>query len=298
MLDVITEEQLEPYLSGKIGKIPGCGIVKLDMHLRMKKNLTIIGGAATTGKTTSWLWILFTWAKLLPSHPKFLLFTNENDNVEIKISLIEWYAGVEVTEISCEHLREAMSWVDDHFQFLPINYTHTLVSLLQIAGVVHREMFDFDGFFIDPYNSLRFGSYHEHYANASWMRRFVDKYECKLMVSMHANSEAQRNRDKDGNIKCPHIANLEMGSMWYDRCDDAVIVHRQIQCPNNKYTTEVHVQKVKHKKSGGEPTDHDDPIKLVWNFKFNGYEWPGGNVVVPDSTKPQCAPRFDASGIF
>ena len=92
LLDRISENQIEPYIDGRFTEAPKTGVVELDQHLRFKKNqVTIIGGAANTGKTHGWLWVLFTWAKYLESQPKFLLMTNENDNVEMKVLLIEFY---------------------------------------------------------------------------------------------------------------------------------------------------------------------------------------------------------------
>ncbi len=273
MLDTIELEKLEPYISGKITKAPTCGIPELDDFIRFKRNLTIIGGAANTGKTHGWLWVLFTWAMRLPEQPKFLLFTNENENVEMKVMLIEWYCQGYINKLSRDDIKKAWKWVEKHFQFLPQNYKTNLHQLLYLAQDIKREYFDFDGFFLDPYNSLQTSSYSEHYENAGKMRGFVKKQDVKLMISMHVLSEAQRTRDKDGNIKVPHISQLEQGSMWFNRCDDAVTIHRQTQNAERKYITELHIQKIKHTRSGGETTTHDKPIELKYNFGFGGFEW-------------------------
>ena len=273
MLDTITIDRLEPFISGEISKAPLCGVQQLDEFLRWKRNLTIIGGCANTGKTHGWLWVLHTWAMHLKEHPKFLLFTNENDNAEMFVMLLEWYWKKPITKQSREHILEALKWTNEHFQFLPTDYKTNLEKLLYKAKQVKDEIFNFDGFFIDPYNSLQVASYYEHYENAGKMRGFVDKQNVKLMISMHVLSEAQRTRDKDGNIKVPHIAQLEHGSMWFNRSDDAITIHRQTQHKERKYVTELHVQKIKHCRSGGSTTNHDEPIELFYDMSYGGFKW-------------------------
>lgn len=273
MLDTIVQDQLEPYITGKITKAPTCGVYELDNHIRFKRNLTIIGGAANTGKTHGWMWVLFTWASCLPEEPKFLIFANENDNVEMTVMLIEWHCEKYINKASREEIKDALEWVNNHFQFMKQDYKTNLRQVLNLANNIRCHHFEFDGFFLDPYNSLQASSYGEHYDNAGHMRTFVKHTNTKLMVSMHVVSEAQRTRDKDGNIKVPHIGQLEHGSMWFNRSDDAVIIHRQTQNAERKYVTEIHVQKVKHTRSGGEPTAHDKPIELHFDGSFGGFQW-------------------------
>ena len=274
LLDRISENQIEPYIDGRFTEAPKTGVVELDQHLRFKKNqVTIIGGAANTGKTHGWLWVLFTWAKYLESQPKFLLMTNENDNVEMKVLLIEFYCEKYLNKCTREEIKTAWKWVEERFAFMPQNYKTNLEQVLYTAQDIKKTTGDFNGVFLDPYNSLQTASYYEHYDNASRMRGFVKKQGVNLYVSMHVLSEAQRTRDKDGNIRVPHVAQLEHGSMWFNRADDAVVIHRQTQNADRKYVTELHVQKIKHTRSGGETTNHDTPIELKYDFNFGGFEW-------------------------
>lgn len=270
-LELITLEQAEPYLTGQITEAELCGVPELDKHIRFKTNLTIIGGCANTGKTHGWLWVMFEWAMRLDK--RFLLFCNENDNVELKVMLIEWYCKEAIHRLDRDAIIKAWKWVELHFQFMKQNYKTNLEEVFYLVHAIKRNEFDFDGFFLDPYNSLQTSHYSEHYENAGKMRGFVKKQNAKLMVSMHVLSEAQRTRDKDGNIKCPHVSQLENGSMWFNRSDDAITIHRQTQHEERWKITEIHVQKIKHTRSGGRPTINDKPIELEYQPKFGGFKW-------------------------
>lgn len=271
MLEEITIDDLTPYINGELGEAEPCGVPQLDRHLRFKTNLTIIGGCANTGKTVGWLWCMFTWSQELGK--KWLCFCNENDNRELLVMLIEWKGRNYINRLSQDDIGKAYNWVKRHFAFMPCDYKADFGTVLDRAWNL-RNTFDYDGFFLDPYNSVTSQTnYYGHYENANRMRGFVQHTGKKLCVSMHVMSEAQRTRDKDGNIKCPHISQLEMGSMWFNRSDDALTIHRQTQNKERKYITEIHVQKIKHTRSGGECTAHDEPIELHWRSAFGGFDW-------------------------
>jgi len=283
---------IEPFHNGKLTVAKGCGIPELDNNFRFKRNFTIIGGIGNVGKTTAWMYVLFTWASLHPDNLKFLMFLNENDEKEMAMQMIEWRNAKWITDQSKSEIEQAITWVNEHFLFLENDYKSSLETLMfKFMNIKHGEkgmvQFDFDGVFIDPYNSLPvYKGYIEHYENASKFRGFTKKMNVKVMVSMHANTEAQRRRDEDGRVKVPHIADLEMGSMWFNRGDDCFMIHRQIQIEELKNISEIHVQKIKHKRSGGEPTNHDMPIQITWMQSLAGrfvFEESGNAIPVPSN---------------
>ena len=217
------------------------------------------------------MYILFLWARLHPDNLKFLMFLNENDPVEMAVQMIEWINGKPIDKQTKMQVNHALDFMNNHFLFLENDYKSTVEQLLIKFyyiknGMEGHNQFDYDGVFIDPYNSLPvYKGYIEHYENATKFRGFVKKNKVKLMVSMHPSTEAQRRRDDNGHTKVPHLVDLEMGSMWFNRSDDSVVFHRQIQDEDLKYITELHVQKIKNKRTGGQPTPHDQPVKMTWN---------------------------------
>lgn len=274
---MIDYSQIKDFHEGKISEAIGCGVPEIDGYLRFKRNFTVIGGIGNVGKTTSWMYILFLWAKLHPHKLKFLLFLNENDPVEMAVQMIEWIGGEQIHRLNRMQVARAIEWMNHHFNFLDNDYKSSLDALLNKFILIKKGernavlnpdglKFDYDGVFIDPYNSLPvYKGYIEHYENATKFRKFVGISGAKVMVSMHPSTEAQRRRDENGHTSVPHLVDLEMGSMWFNRCDDGVIFHRQIQDETLKYITELHVQKIKNKRTGGQPTPHDQPIKMVWD---------------------------------
>ena len=276
-LETIDINKLEPYISGEISEAPGCGIASLDRYLRFKYNYTIIAGAAATGKTIGMLRIFYEWANRLEK--KTLLFCNENPPAELCLFLVEQKLGKYINHAERSEIQEALEWVNEYFQFLPQDYNTNLRSVLELSWRVKINLFNFDCLFIDPYNSITAQfNYRDHYQGAGVMRDYVKEGQAlttpiKLCVSMHVMSEAQRTRDKEGHIKCPHVSQLEMGSMHFNRCDDAIVIHRQTQSETRRYITELHVQKIKHSRTGGECTPIDKPVELKFIKQTGGFEW-------------------------
>ena len=290
---MITYENIREYHNGKLTVVAPCGVPELDKHIRFKRNFTVIGGSGNVGKTTGWMAIMFIWAIKFDFNLKFLMFLNENDEDEMAMQMIEWYSGKWITDQSKAEVMLAIEWVNEHFMFLPNDYSKSLVELLRHFGNIKRgsenqQQFDFDGVFLDPYNSIPVPKgYIEHYENASHFRGFIKKYNVKFMVSMHPNSEAQRKRDEGGVSAVPHLTSLEHGSMWYNRSDDSVIIHRQTQIEELKYITELHVQKIKHVRSGGCPTAHNSPILMTWTERLAGrFMFENSGDVVPKKQTP------------
>ncbi len=293
---MFTLDDMKPYMSGALSEAVKCGIPDLDNFIRYKRNFTVIGGIGNVGKTTAWMYILFTWATTL--NKKFLMFLNENTPAEMAMQVLEWRNRKWITDMSILEAEIGLEWVNKHFMFLPNDYKTGMRDLLTLFYMIKKGSeinragaknsfgkFVYDGVFIDPYNSIPvYTGYTGHYENASNFRSAVNTLDAKVMVSMHANTEAQRRRDPDtGLVKVPHISDLEMGSMWFNRADDAVTIHRQIQSPELNTISEVHVQKIKHKRSGGNPTPHDEPIRLFWRQSLCGrfeYEESGDAVEV------------------
>lgn len=301
---IYTYDDIKHLHKGGSMKAKTVGVPELDRYIVFKKNFSVIGGISNVGKTTAWLYVLFVWAMKHPDNLKFALMLNENNNDEMVSQLVEWYNAIFID--SKNHKKQdvevALNWINKHFLFLnddvdegKTTVQSVLNKLFKIKnGIDGYERFEFDGVFLDPYNSFFTTHYTEHYSNGTRFRKAVKALDAKIMVSMHANTEAQRSRDDDGRTKVPHISNMEMGSMWQNRADDNVVIHRQIQVEAEKYISELHVQKIKHIRSGGQPTPHDKPITLYWREDLAGrfvFE-ESGDVITDEVIKNQKEIEF------
>jgi hypothetical protein len=272
-IEKITDAELAPYVENKKQRQSKTGINLLDRHLLYKgPSVLIVGGLPNVGKTTGTLWLMFLWSSLLKEAPRWLVFSSENENVETKVLLIEWFHEKAIHKQTTAERDEAIQWVDRHFQFMQNESQLSLEQLFRVAANVKRNVFDFDGFLVDPYSSLRFGNYNEHYSNAGKMRQFVRDLQVKLIVSMHVGTEATRRECKEG-IAVPLPSHLEMGTMWMNRTDDLCIMHRQTQNQNLRDIMELHVCKIKSTRTGGRTTDREKPILMHYNHEFGGFSW-------------------------
>lgn len=272
IVDKITIEDLHPYFSNRKTRQEKTGIRKLDDHLLYKgPDLLIVGGLANVGKTVGTLWLMFTWSMLLPMKPKWLIYSSENINVETKILLIEWFHETPVHEQTPVQRAEAIRWIDEHFLFLKKDGFPTLAKLLDRAKEIKKK-WHYDGLLIDPYSSLKHGGYDAHYVNAELMRNFIEDQRVKLVVTMHAGTEAARREGKKG-IAVPLSSHLEMGVVWPNRSDSLVVMHRHVQNEKLSNRMEMHVCKIKSVRSGGKPTDADKPIYMYYQDSFGGFSW-------------------------
>ena len=127
---------------------------------------------------------------------------------------------------------------------------------------------------LDIANMDRRLSIHDlHYSNAKRMRKFGKKHNVTFWVNMHAVTEALRKTDSDGYPIPPNPADTEGGGKWFNRADEFMTFHRYVQDSSRNRTSEFHVRKVKDTKTGGSPTDLNNPPKLDWTkqYDFHGF---------------------------
>jgi hypothetical protein len=94
------------------------------------------------------------------------------------------------------------------------------------------------------------------------MLSFTNRTKITLFLSAHTNTEAQRLLDNDGNQKMPHATMVEGGVALYNKCHNFVVFHRKIKDPNEWMFTQISVDKVRNKDTGGQPTPKAEPVLL------------------------------------
>lgn len=243
----------------------------VDRHYRFKKNFTIINGHSNVGKTTFILFLLVTSARL---HGwKWIIYTSENRTASVKVKLMQFLMDSPIDRMSYDVRKLAFEWVNDHFIFIDNTKVLSYFDLIVYCEKIRKQQ-NIDGFFIDPYNSLRVdisssskGVHQYHYEAASEFLTYSTSNEIALYLNTHAVTEAQRRKDRDGYVIPPYAEDTEGGGLFVNRSDDFLTVHRVIQHedPTVRRTTQLHVRKVRETETGGTPTPIFDPLTFEMN---------------------------------
>lgn len=248
-------------------------IPEVDEWLRFKKGaFNICVGHANTGKTTVILYLMLAYA--LKHNLSWLIFSSENTDYSIARKLIEFKTATPVQKLPDARIEKELEWINDHFKIISVNKIYTARTLMEEAKKI-KEVFNYDGLFIDPYNSLAkdaqllrsVGGHEYDYQIASEMRLFCKEYNVSMWLNCHAVTEALRRKHPQdheyaGFPMPPSMADVEGGGKWGNRADDVVSVHRYTQHPERWMYSDIHVTKVKETETGGRPTPFDAPISL------------------------------------
>ena len=179
-----------------------------------------------------------------------------------------------INKIDSEVYKKQAAFINQYFKFVDCDDLYTFDKLLSLAKNV-KEAWDYQGFLIDPYNSLiknrevlRGISSHEYdYEATSRIRLFCKNYNVSVWLNTHASTEALRKRHSKeefyaGHPIPPMASDVEGGGKFVNRADDFLVIHRYIQHPNEWMFSHIHVRKVKDIDTGGRPTPMDEPIRL------------------------------------
>lgn len=282
------EDEQERITLSKEGKLPQgliTGYEELDKHFRFKiGNLVIINGHANVGKSFG-VWYLMVISYRLYGW-RWIMFCAENVSADIRVQLVEFICGKLAKYIDDKVFKETLKDVYDTFEIIEIDedmdMEENLTNLLMVTEKIMDNKGNFQGILIDPYNAVdldianmdrRLSIHDLHYSNAKRMRKFGKKHNVTFWVNMHAVTEALRKTDSDGYPIPPNPADTEGGGKWFNRADEFMTFHRYVQDSSRNRTSEFHIRKVKDTKTGGSPTDLNNPPKLDWTkqYDFHGF---------------------------
>jgi hypothetical protein len=237
------------------------GYKELDKHFVYKQgNFVSFNGFPGVGKTTTILWLLFLLAKLYDL--KILVYTAENETEDMRVDLIEYYAGFKIDLMTDALFEKSHAWVMEHFDFLDNTRNYTASEFLEL---IENNTVHYDIIFADPYSAFIVGSgdwnYHVDIKNRinTWKKRT----KISIWISHHCTVGAARTKDKKTGFSMPPmIADSENGAMWWAGSDDWITIHRNSHDPDNWMWSELHVRKIKRNKTGGRVTELDSPVML------------------------------------
>ena len=288
------EDELERITLSKQGKLPQglkTGYDNIDKHFRYKLgNLVIINGHANVGKSFG-VWYLMIIA--FEKHGwRWIMFCAENISADIRTQLVEFICGKLANSIDDDLFNKTLDRVYDAFEIIEIDdgvdMEENLTNLLEVTESIIKNKGTFQGILIDPYNSVdldigkmdrRLSIHDLHYQNAKTMRKFCKKHNVTFWVNMHAVTEALRRTDSEGYPIPPNPSDTEGGGKWFNRADEFMTFHRYVQDSARNRISEFHVRKVKDTKTGGAPSDLNNPPTLEWtvNNGFHGFYDNDGN---------------------
>lgn len=269
--------------SGQIKEGLKLGMPQIDEHFRFKYgNFNVILGHANVGKTTTVLYLMLLYS--LKHNVKWLVFSSENEPYTIIRKLLEFMVGKPINKMTENELKKNQEWIYEHFKFIDNNLLYTYKDLLRLAESVMKQ-WKFDGFMIDPYNSLikdkedlkNINSHEYDYLVCSHFRTFCRNHKCAIWLNTHASTEALRKKHGMNHYYAEHpippmASDVEGGGKFVNRADDFMVIHRYTQHPTEWMYSHLHVRKVKDVDTGGRPTPLDEPIKLCSIRNNVGFE--------------------------
>ena len=127
-------------------------IPEIDEHIRLKKgNFNVILGHANVGKTTVVLYLMLLYS--IKHNLRWLIFSSENDPYTLIKKIIEFLENKPINKIPNQDFDAKLSWINDHFKFISNEQMYSWKDLKGLAQAI-KNAWNYDGFIIDPYNSL------------------------------------------------------------------------------------------------------------------------------------------------
>jgi len=278
-------EWINKFANGDIEKGLTTGLPTLDKYYLFKKEFTIINGHSNVGKTTMALYLMVTSAVL---HGwRWIIYSSENKTATVKMRLMEFLVDVPIQDMHYEERVAAYKWVNEHFTVISNNQVYSYTDLLIFAEKLVRQE-RYDGFLIDPYNSLKMtisksaqtSSHEYHYEAASEMLTFSVTNNMAIWLNSHSITDAQRILGPDGLPVAPQASQTEGGGKWSNRCDSFLTFHRKVQSDDYhiRTRTEIHIRKQRNQETGGMPSPYNDPVLLEINSSRTGFRELGTGV--------------------
>lgn len=266
-----------------IGEIPkglDTGNARLDQYFRYKSEFVIINGHSNVGKTTMALYLMVNSS--IRHGWRWIIYSSENKTAAIKMRLMEFILDIPINMMTYAERTAAFSWVSEHFKVISNSDVYSYMDLIIFAEKLIQYEGNYQGFFIDPYNSLKIqmgqgsalSTHDYHYEAASELLTFTNRHDMAMWLNAHSVTEAQRQKGPDGLPVAPFAEQTEGGGKFVNRSDSFLTFHRKVQAPTSdeRRTMEFHVRKVRSQETGGEPTPLDEPFLFRMNIERTGFD--------------------------
>lgn len=265
------EDVLESMVSSfKRGVILGesTHFESFDKYFRWKKgDVNLCTGFGNAGKTYWYLQLMLT--KSIYDGWKWGVFSPENYPAnDFYDDLIEMYCGKWISKMSEDEYREAANFVGEHIYYVYPDNEHDLVTIHEKFRYLILKK-GIDGVLIDPWNQLDHNQNKFQREDQFLSECFKDIKRFTLMnhicysIIAHPKNPTY---NADRSLPVADMYDLSGGSMWANKMDNIMSYHRpRYHEDKNSPEAEVWVQKIKRKRTGGEPGHVG--LKLIWEKK-------------------------------
>lgn len=254
------------------------GSTTIDKHLRYKRgNLMMINGSDNVGKTTTIIWLYVQWSKV--NGLKWFIYTTENTNGSIAEDVMVFYIGKKLDKCTPEEFTAAKDFFKKHF-FL-VRQVENSFDYEEVITMARKMIskYSIDGMLIDPFysvlgdiNEQKTSDHAYQYKVIRAIKSFGRMSGVSTYINIHLATSASRKVDADGHMIAPQKSDSEGGNKGPNVADEFITIHRKTQHPEHWMITELHVRKVKERKTGGMVTQMDSPIMLKMNKDFTGFD--------------------------
>jgi hypothetical protein len=253
------------------------GSATIDKYLRYKRgNLMMINGSDNVGKTTTIIWLYVQWSKV--NGLKWFIYTTENTNGSIAEDVMVFYIGKKLDQCTPEEFSEAKNFFKKHF-FL-VRQVETSFDYEEVILMARKMIskYSIDGMLIDPFysvlgdiNEQKTSDHAYQYKVIRAVKSFGRMNGVSTYINIHLATAASRKVDADGHMIAPQKSDSEGGNKGSNVADEFITIHRKTQHPEHWMITELHVRKIKERKTGGMVTQMDSPVMLRMNKDFCGF---------------------------
>lgn len=240
----------------------------MDDYFRWKKgDINLFVGYANYGKSFFVLQLMLT--KSVYDGWKWAIFSPENyPATDFYDDLIEMYVGKWLDRMSEQEYVEAADFIGKHIYYVYPQDAHDLHSINEKFRYLVLKK-GIDGVLVDPFNQLDHiqKPYQREDQYLSEILKDVKRFALLNCISYNIIAHPVKpQRDQDRSLPPVDMYDISGGSQWANKTDQIISYHR----PNHhvdKSSPEVtvYVQKVKRKRTGGQPGQFD--IRLDWKTK-------------------------------
>lgn len=241
---------------------------EFDKKFRWKKGeLNLCTGYGNAGKTYFFLQLMLT--KSIYDGWKWGVFSPENYPAnDFYDDLIEMYAGKWVSKMSEQEYTDAAAFVGKHIFYVYPDHEHDLVTIHEKFRYLILKK-GIDGVLIDPWNQLDHNlskfQREDQYLSECFkdIKRFALLNHISYNIIAHPKNPTY---NQDRSLPVADMYDLSGGSMWANKMDNIMSYHRpRYHEDKNSPEAQVWTQKIKRKRTGGEPGSVD--LFLIWHIK-------------------------------
>jgi len=266
-LEDIFESMLDNFKKG-ISLAPTTHFTEMDKYFRWKKGeITLLTGYGNHGKSFFTLQMMLI--KSIYDGWKWAIFSPENYPAnDFYDDIIEMYVGKWLNEMTEEEYVSACLFIDQHFFYVYPENEHDVVSINErFRHLVMKK--GVDGVMIDPFNQLdhtqKAYQREDQYLSEILkdIKRFALLNNVVYCIVAHPKNPSHVNGQP---LPVVDMYDIAGGAMWGNKADQIISYYRpNYHVDKNSPEVTIYVQKVKRKRTGGQPGQFD--LTLIWSKK-------------------------------